>query len=217
MPLPAPRYLLLDTFKSAVFDERISSPNDAIYQMIITSVEEAIDNYCERTFDPAGALPTQVTMDLQLNSVMYIPDVVTIESIKLFGSDTPLGATEWQIVPRARAKDWCRIRRLHLGTPVEWPYPFLMGYIGQMVMSARFGYGEDVPATIINATLRAAINEYQQRPFLWVNRDNASGGDVMGGMLTAGEEPTVELTPDIIAMLDAYKRPTLGAVTTTPL
>jgi hypothetical protein len=193
-----PRYVSLARFKAAL-QRRLPNTYDTALTEILVSTEAAVDHACNRTFDPAPPDPTEQRLDLPLSSIVT--------------------ADDWELLPKVREGDWCRLQRLDgWGNPHSWaspsawgmPYPWLAAHsgrrAGQLHITARWGFAETVPACVTAATLRGAITQYQQMPYLFVASAAAEDdGDVVGG----GAPPAVQLTPAVLELLAPVTRPVL--------
>jgi hypothetical protein len=214
-----PRYVSLARFKAAL-QRTLPNTYDAALIEILVSTEAAVDHACNRTFDPAPPDPTEQRLDLPVSSIVYLPDVITITAVTV--RETALTADDWELLPKVREGDWCRLQRLDgWGNPHSWaspgawgmPYPWLAAHsgrrAGQLHITARWGFAETVPACVTAATLRGAITQYQQMPYLFVASAAAEDdGDVVGG----GAPPAVQLTPAVLELLAPVTRPVLADV-----
>jgi hypothetical protein len=203
MVATAPRYVPLVRFQAALLRvlPSATSARDTALTEILVSTEAAVDAACNRTFDPAPDLPTPRTFDLPPYSVVYLDDVVAVTAVSVRGG--ALTSDEWALLPKCQERDWCRLLRLGAdGRPLEWAAPFTGPTRGQLVITARWGFAATVPACVSGATLRGAITQYRQQPYLYASGEE---GDLIGG----GEPPAVQLTPDVLELLAPVTRPRL--------
>lgn len=151
-------YVLLDEFKDYIRDQ--VSVDDAVSQAALTAAEVMINDFCQRSFDVAGASSTRsYTPPSGECAVLRIHDCTSITSITEWGST--LAAASYQAEPvglltwTGAARPYEQVRRY--GAP--WAYDYGKA---QIVVTATWGWSA-TPASVTEATKIIAKDILQQR------------------------------------------------------
>ena len=167
--------------------------DDALLAVLITGAQQAVDNYCRRTFEASADSTRYYTVFKDTdNFVLWLDeDLCAITSITN-GDSVAVAADEYTTIPKNETP-YYKIKLLASGGK-SWTYDD--DPEDAITIVGKFAYSTTAPADIVQATKRLAAFYYRQKDSPLVDVTAIEAGTVIR---------TPGMPPDVKALLMPYR------------